>query len=77
LVQVCPGCSRKLLVKNGFSKNADGQVAAAGRDSPGGSTCLTGTEVTHLGVRNCVAAVQQWKKFGIDAEMYPSDASLN
>jgi peptide/nickel transport system substrate-binding protein len=68
-----PDAAEKLLLKNGFSKNADGMwLLPSGQ--PWRLTCLTLTEVTHPGVRNCVAAVQQWKKFGIDAELYPSDA---
>jgi peptide/nickel transport system substrate-binding protein len=69
-----PDAAEKLLVKNGFSRDANGNWLL-----PDGQqwrlTCLTGTEVTHPGVRNCVAAVQQWKKFGIDAELYATDAN--
>ena len=36
---------------------------------------LTDTDLaTDMGCRNAVAAVQQWKKFGIDAEVLPSEA---
>jgi peptide/nickel transport system substrate-binding protein len=73
-----PEEAEKLLVKNGFSRNASGNWLLP-NGQPWRLTCLTGTEVTHPGVRNCVAAVQQWMKFGIDAEVYATDnsASLN
>jgi peptide/nickel transport system substrate-binding protein len=73
-----PEEAEKLLVKNGFSRNANGDWLLP-NGQPWRMTCLTGTEVNSLGVRNCVAAVQQWKKFGIDAEVYSTnnDASLN
>jgi peptide/nickel transport system substrate-binding protein len=73
-----PEEAEKLLVKNGFSRNASGAWLLP-NGQPWKMTCLTGTEVNSLGVRNCVAAVQQWKKFGIDAEVYSTnnDASLN
>jgi len=38
---------------------------------------MTETDMTHPGVRNGMAAVQQWKKFGIDAEHYPTEAQAN
>jgi peptide/nickel transport system substrate-binding protein len=73
-----PEEAEKLLVKNGFSRNDSGAWLKPD-GQPWKMTCLTGTEVNSLGVRNCVAAVQQWKKFGIDAEVYSTnnDASLN
>jgi len=68
-----PDAAEKLLVKNGFSRDANGNWLLP-NGQPWRLSCLTLTEVTHPGVRNCVAAVQQWRKFGIDAEVYPSDA---
>jgi peptide/nickel transport system substrate-binding protein len=69
-----PDVAEKLLVKNGFSKNADGMWLLPD-GTPWKIECLTATAVaTDLGARNCTAAVQQWKKFGIDAQVYPSEA---
>lgn len=70
-----PDVAEKLLVKNGFSKNADGKWLLPD-GTPWSIKCLTGTSLaTGMGERNCVAAVQQWKKFGIDAEVYSSEAN--
>jgi len=70
-----PDIAEKLLVKNGFSKNADGKWLLPD-GTPWSIKCLTGTSLaTGMGERNCVAAVQQWKKFGIDAEVYSSEAN--
>ena len=74
-----PDVAEKLLVKNGFSKNADGKWLLPD-GTPWKIKCLTNTNVaTGMDGRNCTAAVQQWKKFGIDAEIYPSESvsSLN
>ncbi|HSV86348.1 MAG TPA: ABC transporter substrate-binding protein [Levilinea sp.] len=67
-----PDVAEKLLIKNGFSRDDNGMWLLP-NGQPWRLSCLTLTEVTHPGVRNCTAAVQQWKKFGIDAEIYPSD----
>jgi peptide/nickel transport system substrate-binding protein len=69
LVQVCPDVAEKLLVKNGFSKNADGKwLLPDGK--PWKISFMCGTVLSNHDARNAAAAVQQWKKFGIDAEMY-------
>ena len=68
-----PDVAEKLLVKNGFSKNADGNWLLPD-GTPWSIKCLTGTALaTDMGSRNCVAAVQQWKKFGIDASVYSTE----
>jgi peptide/nickel transport system substrate-binding protein len=70
-----PDVAEKLLVKNGFSKNADGNWLLPD-GTPWSIKCLTGTSLaTGMGERNCAAAVQAWKKFGIDAEVYSSEAN--
>ena len=71
-----PDAAEKLLVKNGFSKDADGNWLLPD-GSPWKLQCLSGTDSTHPGFRNCVAAVQAWKQFGIDATHYPSEAASN
>lgn len=72
-----PEAAEKLLIKNGFSRDGDGNWLLPD-GSPWNIQCLTGTNLTTgMGERNCVAAVQQWKKFGIDAEVYSSEAIAN
>ncbi|MCE7989303.1 MAG: ABC transporter substrate-binding protein [Caldilinea sp. CFX5] len=72
-----PDVAEKLLVKNGFSKNGDGKWLLPD-GTPWTIKCLTGTQLTTgMGERNCVAAVQQWKKFGIEAEVYSTEAMSN
>ncbi len=67
-----PDMATKLLVKNGFSKNGDGKWLLPG-GTPWKINFLCGTIPTNHDVRNAAAAVQQWQKFGIDAEMVPTD----
>ena len=69
-----PEVAEKLLVNNGFSKDKDGKWLLPD-GSPWKIQILTDTDLaTDMGSRNAVAAAQQWKKFGIDAEVYPSEA---
>jgi peptide/nickel transport system substrate-binding protein len=69
-----PEAAEKLLIKNGFSRDADGMWLLPD-GSPWKVECLSGVQVaTDLGERNCIAAVQQWKQFGIDAENYHTEA---
>jgi peptide/nickel transport system substrate-binding protein len=63
-----PDIAEKLLVKNGFSKNADGEWLLPD-GTPWKINFLSGTVLTNHDARNAVAAVQQWKKFGIDANV--------
>jgi peptide/nickel transport system substrate-binding protein len=63
-----PETATKLLEKNGFKKNADGKWL-----TPEGKiwtiNYMCGNLLTNHDARNAAAAVQQWKKFGIDANM--------
>jgi peptide/nickel transport system substrate-binding protein len=69
-----PEAAEKLLLKNGFSRDADGMWLLPD-GTPWKIEILTDTDLTtDMGSRNAVAAAQQWKKFGIDAEVYPSEA---
>jgi peptide/nickel transport system substrate-binding protein len=68
-----PDIAEKLLVKNGFSKNADGQWLLPD-GSPWKITYMTGTVLSNHDARNAVAAVQQWKKFGIDAQVLNTES---
>ena len=65
-----PDVATKLLEKNGFSKDADGKWLKPD-GTPFKIAYMTGTVATNHDFRNGAAAVQQWKKFGIDAEQYP------
>jgi peptide/nickel transport system substrate-binding protein len=71
-----PDIAEKLLVKNGFSKDEDGKWLLPD-GSPWKIAFLTETTLSGMNARNAVAAVQQWKKFGIDAEVFPSEAGAD
>ncbi len=63
-----PDIAEKLLLKNGFSKDADGKwLLPDGTPWSIGFVC--GTVLSNHDARNAAAAVQQWKKFGINAEV--------
>lgn len=63
-----PDVATKLLEKNGFKKNKDGKwLLPDGK--PWKISYLCGNILTNHDARNAAAAVQQWKKFGIDAEV--------
>ncbi len=68
-----PDIAEKLLVKNGFSRDGDGNWLLPD-GTPWKISFLTETTLSGMNARNAAAAVQQWKKFGIDAEMFPSEA---
>lgn len=73
-----PDIAEKLLLKNGFKRDKDKKWLMPD-GTPWKITYLCGTSIDNHDFRNALAAVQQWKKFGIDANQYPSDAwaSLN
>jgi len=62
-----PDIAEKLLVKNGFSKK-DGKWFLPNGE-PWKISFMCGTILTNHDARNAQAAVQQWKKFGIDASV--------
>jgi peptide/nickel transport system substrate-binding protein len=63
-----PDIATKLLEKNGFKKDKDGKwLLPDGK--PWKISYLCGNILTNHDARNAAAAVQQWKKFGIDAEV--------
>jgi peptide/nickel transport system substrate-binding protein len=64
-----PDIAEKLLIKNGFSRDGDGMWLLPD-GSPWHISFMSGTVLSNHDARNSAAAVQQWKKFGIDAEMY-------
>ncbi len=67
-----PDIAEKLLVKNGFSRDGEGNWLL-----PDGSrwaiSYMTGTVLTNHDARNALAAVQQWRKFGIDASVFNTE----
>jgi peptide/nickel transport system substrate-binding protein len=67
-----PDIAEKLLLKNGFSKNADGKWLLPD-GTPWKISFLSNVVLSNHDARNGAAAVQQWKKFGIDAEVYLSE----
>jgi peptide/nickel transport system substrate-binding protein len=67
-----PEIATKLLEKNGFKKGEDGMwLMPDGK--PWKISFMTGTVLSNHDARNGAAAVQQWKKFGIDASMYATE----
>jgi peptide/nickel transport system substrate-binding protein len=71
-----PDIAEKLLVKNGFSRDGDGNWLL-----PDGTqwriSFLSGTVLSNHDARNAAAAVQQWKKFGINAEVYATESAAD
>jgi peptide/nickel transport system substrate-binding protein len=69
-----PEVAEQLLIKNGFSRDGDGNWLLPD-GTPWTIEILTDTDLaTDMGSRNAVAAAQQWNKFGIDAEVFPSES---
>jgi peptide/nickel transport system substrate-binding protein len=71
-----PEVATKLLEKNGFSKNGDGMWLLPD-GTPWKISYLTGTVLSGHDARNAVAAVQQWKKFGIDATVFNTESGAD
>jgi len=71
-----PEVATKLLEKNGFSKNGDGMWLLPD-GTPWKISYLTGTVLSNHDARNAVAAVQQWKKFGIDATVFNTESGAD
>jgi peptide/nickel transport system substrate-binding protein len=71
-----PDIATKLLEKNGFKKDKnDKWLMPDGK--PWKITYMCGTVLSNHDVRNAVAAVQQWKKFGIDAEVFNTESGAD
>jgi peptide/nickel transport system substrate-binding protein len=68
-----PEVAEKLLLKNGFSRDADGMWLLPD-GTPWKIEVMHQTDLTHGAVKNSQAAVQQWKQFGIDAVYVGTDA---
>jgi len=70
-----PDIAEKLLLKNGFTKDGDKWYLPDG--SRWKISFLSGTVLSNHDARNAAAAVQQWKKFGIDAEVFASEGAAD
>jgi len=63
-----PDVAEKLLIKNGFKRDANKKwLMPDGK--PWKIVFMCGTTLSNHDARNAAAAVQQWKKFGIDASI--------
>lgn len=71
-----PDIAEKLLVKNGFSRDGDGNWLLPD-GSPWKIAFMCGTVLSNHDARNAASAVQQWKKFGIDAEMFNTESNAD
>jgi peptide/nickel transport system substrate-binding protein len=71
-----PEVATKLLEKNGFKKDADGKWLLPD-GTPWKISYMTGTVLSGHDARNAVAAVQQWKKFGIDATVFNTESGAD
>ncbi|NJN53779.1 MAG: hypothetical protein HC804_02865, partial [Anaerolineae bacterium] len=69
-----PEAAEQLLIKNGFSRDAEGMWLLPD-GTPWTLECMSGPQVaTDLQARNCIAAVQQWRQFGIDASHFTTES---
>jgi peptide/nickel transport system substrate-binding protein len=71
-----PDIAEKLLIKNGFKRDSNNMWQLPD-GTPFKISYVAGTQLSSHDVRNQVAAVQQWKKFGIDASPYNIEDSSN
>jgi peptide/nickel transport system substrate-binding protein len=71
-----PEVAEELLINNGFSRNEDGGWLLPD-DTPWKIVFTTGTDPSHVGTRNAMAAVTQWKEFGIDAEVLTTEKAAD
>lgn len=67
-----PDIAEKLLIKNGFSRDGNNMWLLPD-GTPWQISYMAGTVLSNHDARNAAAAVQQWKKFGIDAVMYNTE----
>lgn len=66
-----PDIAEKLLIKNGFKRDSN-KAWLLPDGTPWKIAFLAGTVLSNHDARNAAAAVQQWKKFGIDASVLNS-----
>ena len=73
LYKYAPDVAAKLLEKNGFTRDANGKWLLPD-GTPWRIRITDINDTGHHQFKNGNAAVQQWKKFGIDAEYIATDA---
>ena len=71
-----PDIAEKLLIKNGFSRD-DGGMWLLPDGTPWKIVFTAGTVLSNHPERNAASAVQQWRKFGIDAEMFNTESEAD
>jgi peptide/nickel transport system substrate-binding protein len=71
-----PDAAEKLLIKNGFKRDKNKNWLKPD-GTPWKIEFMTGTEQANHDYHNGMAAVQQWKKFGIDAEQFPTESAAD
>jgi peptide/nickel transport system substrate-binding protein len=69
-----PDIAERLLTNNGFSRDGDGNWLLPD-GTPWKISFLAGVALNNHDARNAAAAVQQWKKFGIDAEVFNTESN--
>ena len=67
-----PDVAARLLEKNGFTRDEDGKWLLPD-GTPWRFTVLSITTVGDFQYQNTPAAVHEWRKFGIDVDMYPTE----
>jgi len=67
-----PDVAARLLEKNGFSRDKDGNWLLPD-GTPWKFTVLTGTQAGGASYQNAFAAAHEWRKFGIDIEVMTSE----
>jgi peptide/nickel transport system substrate-binding protein len=71
-----PDIAEKLLVKNGFKRDSNNMWLLPD-GTPWKISFLAGTVLSNHDYRNAAAAVQQWKKFGINAEVFSTESAAD
>jgi peptide/nickel transport system substrate-binding protein len=71
-----PDIAEKLLLKNGFSRDGNNMWLLPD-GTPWTISYQAGTVLSNHDARNAAAAVQQWKKFGIEAEQFLSESAAD
>jgi len=67
-----PDIAEKLLIKNGFKRDSNNMWLLPD-GTPWKLAFMAGTVLSNHDARNAAAAVQQWKKFGIDASVFNTE----
>jgi peptide/nickel transport system substrate-binding protein len=71
-----PDIAEKLLINNGFSRDSNNMWLLPD-GTPWKIVFMAGTVLSNHDFRNAAAAVQQWKKFGIDASVFNTEDAAN